>query len=325
MSDSVCERRTAAAAAAQAAHPNTTTIQGQINEGEPWTPAQWDPAAPAAPWWSYSAGDKSESITTMMTRFWRLSQMQSNSSNATLGGRAAMARNMIRVVEALPVGLGIGVMIPKAQAGISPALQAEFNATSLNPVLLDVAGTMLIMAQLPFFEQLPPSSAYLRRVWDPAVPQSNCAGLRQQLPMYAASPEEAAEVSGVCEAGAGAATGGGNESAAALCFELWQARLIPRFQQQMDEARAVLDEVLPNADPATGEPFSGAYFSETDYWQQDFAEAYWGRETYARLLRVKAQYDPQGLFVCHKCVGSEYWTEDSGLNCRNKSMPWPPQ
>ena len=29
-----------------------------------------------------------------------------------------------------------------------------------------------------------------------------------------------------------------------------------------------------------------------------------------RLLSIKKQVDPQGLFVCHHCVGSEEWSED---------------
>jgi hypothetical protein len=51
--------------------------------------------------------------------------------------------------------------------------------------------------------------------------------------------------------------------------------------------------------------------------------SYWGAEKYPRLLRIKYEYDPEGLFVCRHCAGSEYWTEESNLNCRNESM-WPP-
>ena len=63
--------------------------------------------------------------------------------------------------------------------------------------------------------------------------------------------------------------------------------------------------------------------SETDYFEEGFQLSYWGAEKYPRLLRIKYEYDPEGLFVCRHCAGSEYWTEESNLNCRNESM-WPP-
>ena len=44
-------------------------------------------------------------------------------------------------------------------------------------------------------------------------------------------------------------------------------------------------------------------------WQQVF----WG-DNYNRLLKIKNKYDPNGLFYCHHCVGSEYWQE--GGMCR---------
>ena len=39
------------------------------------------------------------------------------------------------------------------------------------------------------------------------------------------------------------------------------------------------------------------------------------------MQEVKKAYDPHGLFICHHCVGSEFWTEESNLNClRNASV-----
>jgi len=35
-------------------------------------------------------------------------------------------------------------------------------------------------------------------------------------------------------------------------------------------------------------------------WQREF----WG-ENYRKLLKIKGKYDPEGMFVCHHCVGSE--------------------
>ena len=47
-----------------------------------------------------------------------------------------------------------------------------------------------------------------------------------------------------------------------------------------------------------------------------------GVEKYKKLLAVKRAYDPDGLFVCHHCVGSELWTAESQLNCKNMTL-WP--
>jgi FAD/FMN-containing dehydrogenase len=46
------------------------------------------------------------------------------------------------------------------------------------------------------------------------------------------------------------------------------------------------------------------YVWETDYFQEDWQTAFWG-DNYARLLRVKKRYDPDGLFHIHHGVGTE--------------------
>jgi len=50
-----------------------------------------------------------------------------------------------------------------------------------------------------------------------------------------------------------------------------------------------------------------SYFGESSYefpagvsWQQ----RYWG-DNYPRLLEIKRKYDPEGIFWCHNCVGSD--------------------
>ena len=56
----------------------------------------------------------------------------------------------------------------------------------------------------------------------------------------------------------------------------------------------------------------GSYLNEGDFHEQDWQAAYWGSH-YPGLLRVKERVDPDGLFVCHHCVGSERWDEQG--NC----------
>jgi FAD/FMN-containing dehydrogenase len=54
---------------------------------------------------------------------------------------------------------------------------------------------------------------------------------------------------------------------------------------------------------------SGAYVSESNFFESDFERSYWGTN-HARLAEIKKKYDPDGLFFVHNGVGSEQWTPD---------------
>lgn len=69
-----------------------------------------------------------------------------------------------------------------------------------------------------------------------------------------------------------------------------------QVHQCMNELRAVA-------------PKSGAYVSESNFFEEDWQHSYWG-SNYARLAAVKKKYDPTGLFFVHNGVGSEEWSED---------------
>jgi FAD/FMN-containing dehydrogenase len=56
-------------------------------------------------------------------------------------------------------------------------------------------------------------------------------------------------------------------------------------------------------------PEAGTYVNEADYFQKDWQKAFWGNN-YQRLLAIKKKYDPDGIFYCHHCVGSELWTRN---------------
>jgi hypothetical protein len=57
-------------------------------------------------------------------------------------------------------------------------------------------------------------------------------------------------------------------------------------------------------------PFaSGAYVSESNFFEAQWQRAYWGAN-YPRLLAAKESYDPDGLFFVHHGVGSERWSAD---------------
>jgi len=92
--------------------------------------------------------------------------------------------------------------------------------------------------------------------------------------------------------------------------------VFPLFLRALHQkVRLAVWKALPNTD-AKGKPFSGSYWCETDYDDLDFTVSHWG-SMYPTLLAIKDKYDPKGLFICHHCVGSERWTKESNLNCRN--------
>jgi len=69
-----------------------------------------------------------------------------------------------------------------------------------------------------------------------------------------------------------------------------------RLDQCMNELRKVA-------------PDGGAYVSESNYFEKNFQQSYWGAN-YPRLLEIKKRYDPNGLFIVHNGVGSEEWSRD---------------
>jgi FAD/FMN-containing dehydrogenase len=73
-----------------------------------------------------------------------------------------------------------------------------------------------------------------------------------------------------------------------------------RDARAIDAAAAELRKVAPRA---------GSYLSESNFFNEHWREAYFG-SNYPRLLQVKKQYDPEGLFIVHHGVGSENWSAD---------------
>ncbi|KAJ5619478.1 hypothetical protein N7510_003462 [Penicillium lagena] len=62
-------------------------------------------------------------------------------------------------------------------------------------------------------------------------------------------------------------------------------------------------------------PDSGAYINEA-YWNEpNFQNAFWG-SNYERLQEIKKAVDPDDVFWCHICVGSESWEEVGDSLCR---------
>ncbi|KAF9289214.1 hypothetical protein BGZ68_009813 [Mortierella alpina] len=62
-------------------------------------------------------------------------------------------------------------------------------------------------------------------------------------------------------------------------------------------------------------PGSGSYMNEADINEPNWQTSFFG-SNYKRLKAIKDKVDPQGVFVCAKCVGSEDWNSD--LTCRRR-------
>jgi FAD/FMN-containing dehydrogenase len=78
---------------------------------------------------------------------------------------------------------------------------------------------------------------------------------------------------------------------------------LARAKVEAAATRACIAEVAKVA------PDSGAYVSESSYFQKDWPSAYWGGN-YGRLRVVKQKYDPDGLFFVHNGIGSDEWSAD---------------
>lgn len=70
--------------------------------------------------------------------------------------------------------------------------------------------------------------------------------------------------------------------------------------RQMTSTMQVLRDITPD---------SGTYFNEADVNEPNWQSNFFG-SNYPRLKSIKDQVDPTGLFACHKCVGSEDWSQD---------------
>ncbi|KAJ8133560.1 hypothetical protein O1611_g50 [Lasiodiplodia mahajangana] len=64
------------------------------------------------------------------------------------------------------------------------------------------------------------------------------------------------------------------------------------------------------------DPSSGAYLNEANDFEPGWQWSFFGPH-YGRLYDIKTKYDPEGVFWCPRCVGSEAWVQTyDGLLCR---------
>jgi len=85
---------------------------------------------------------------------------------------------------------------------------------------------------------------------------------------------------------------------------------IPGQEPSVAEGRKAagrIDKCIDQLRAVTGQ--TGAYVSESNYFEKGWQQAYWG-SNYPRLAEIKKKYDPDGLFFVHNGVGSEQWSAD---------------
>jgi len=85
---------------------------------------------------------------------------------------------------------------------------------------------------------------------------------------------------------------------------------IPGHEPSIAEGRKAagnIDKCIDQLRAVTGQ--TGAYVSESNYFEKGWQQAYWG-SNYPRLAVIKKKYDPDGLFFVHNGVGSEQWSPD---------------
>ncbi|KAF4234652.1 hypothetical protein CNMCM8980_008618 [Aspergillus fumigatiaffinis] len=91
----------------------------------------------------------------------------------------------------------------------------------------------------------------------------------------------------------------------------WSANATLAEQQAV--IQNVTDMELPLLQQVEGADKMGAYVNEAFAYEPNFRKSFWGRN-YRRLYRIKQRWDPAGLFIARRMVGSEDWDEQ-GL-CR---------
>jgi FAD/FMN-containing dehydrogenase len=85
---------------------------------------------------------------------------------------------------------------------------------------------------------------------------------------------------------------------------------IPGHEPSVEEGRKAAERVRQCMEPLWAvAPNGGAYVSESNYFDKNFQQSYWGAN-YSRLAEIKKKYDPDGLFFVHNGVGSEQWSTD---------------
>ena len=89
----------------------------------------------------------------------------------------------------------------------------------------------------------------------------------------------------------------------------WEANAT--LAQQSAIIKNMTEIEIPILRSVEGEDRMGAYLNEANAYEDGFQQSFWG-DHYPRLYSIKQKWDPAGLFISRKGVGSEDW-DDAGL------------
>lgn len=93
----------------------------------------------------------------------------------------------------------------------------------------------------------------------------------------------------------------------------WEANAT--LTQQKAIIKNMTEVEIPILRSVEGEDQMGAYLNEANPYEPGFQKSFWGTN-YPRLYKIKQKWDPKGLFISRKGVGSEDW-DDAGM-CKLK-------
>lgn len=89
--------------------------------------------------------------------------------------------------------------------------------------------------------------------------------------------------------------------------------------QQQAIVRNMTQVEIPILRSVEGADHMGAYLNEANAYEPGFQASFWG-DNYPRLYFLKQKWDPMGLFITRKGVGSEDW-DDAGLCFLGRNRP----
>ncbi|EGP89034.1 unnamed protein product [Zymoseptoria tritici ST99CH_1A5] len=154
----------------------------------------------------------------------------------------------------------------------------------------------------------------------------NRTALRETLDILAGTPEQATiNVNEIFGAPYGRIAADGRAESVSSVTPAWREMVINHIvsrQWKLDTApadvKSIQDDVLLVKEGALRKlaPDTGSYMNEANKLDPDYKINFYGTH-YARLESIKRLLDPEGVFYCPTCVGSDGWLQqDNGQLCR---------
>ncbi|KAK3628153.1 hypothetical protein LTR56_018765 [Elasticomyces elasticus] len=166
------------------------------------------------------------------------------------------------------------------------------------------------------------SSALTSRLFSRSAVQRDTSGLRSMLDIIAGTPEQC--TSNTFELVSGGANFAKPDSYSGL-NPAWRTSYFSNIVARgwgPNATQADIDSVRHDITFVKGAamekqaPDTGVYMNEANRLDPDWKQNFYGKH-YERLSSIKKNVDPNGLFYCPTCVGSDQWKEDStGRLCR---------